>query len=126
MSPEPKALSFLPLTPAVFHLLLALVDGPLHGYAIAKAVSEHTGGQTELGPGTLYGTLTRMEESGLVRERVEAARSSEAARRKDENSRRRVYEITALGRSVARAETRRLSELLAVARGKALLSPKGR
>jgi DNA-binding PadR family transcriptional regulator len=110
MSPEPKALSFLPLTPAVFHLLLALVDGPLHGYAIAKAVSEHSGGQTELGPGTLYGTLTRMEESGLVRERVEAARS------KYENSRRRV----------ARAETRRLSELLGVARGKALLAPKGR
>jgi len=108
---ETRAQSFLPLTPAVFHLLLALADGPLHGYAIAKAVAEHTSDAIQLGPGTLYGTLTRMAASELVRERRQAP----------DDDRRRTYELTPLGRAAAKAEARRLAELVAVARSKSLL-----
>lgn len=111
---DARAQSFLPLTPAVFHLLLALADGPLHGYAIAKAVAEHTSDAIQLGPGTLYGTLTRMAGSELVRE------PSVAGRKKDD--RRRTYELTPLGRAAARAEARRLAELVTVARSKSLLT----
>lgn len=107
------ARSFLPLTPAVFHLLLALTGGALHGYAIARAVAENTNDEVRLGPGTLYGTLARMSEAGLVRER-------------SRDERRRTYELTPLGRAVAKAEAVRLEQLVWVARGKALLSPGGR
>jgi DNA-binding PadR family transcriptional regulator len=112
MDTQREALALLPLTPAVFHLLLALADGPLHGYAIAKAVAEHTSDAIQLGPGTLYGTLTRMAESGLVRE---------VARPSKEDDRRRTYELTPLGRAAAKAEARRLAELVSVARSKSLL-----
>lgn len=113
---DTRAQSLLPLTPAVFHLLLALIDGPLHGYAIAKAVAEHSGRQVQLGPGTLYGTLTRMAGAELVREL--------SATSKDD--RRRVYELTPLGRAAAKAEARRLALLVSVARGKSLLRPEPR
>lgn len=106
--------AFLPLTPAVFHLLLALADGDRHGYGIAKEVSERTGGRVRLGPGTIYGTLNRMRDAGLVEER--------GAEGNDE--RRRYYRITTLGRDVARAEARRLVELVGIAREKALISRK--
>jgi DNA-binding PadR family transcriptional regulator len=112
MDTRRDALSLLPLTPAVFHLLLALADGPLHGYAIAKAVAEHTSEAIQLGPGTLYGTLTRMADAGLVRE---------LARPSKEDDRRRRYELTPLGRAAAKAEARRLSELVSVARAKSLI-----
>jgi len=111
MDTQREALALLPLTPAVFHLLLALADGPLHGYAIAKAVAEHTSEAIQLGPGTLYGTLTRMAESGLVREHSRVSK----------DDRRRTYELTPLGRAAAKAEARRLSELVTVARSKSLL-----
>lgn len=112
-SVETRAQSLLPLTPAVFHLLLALAEGPLHGYAIAKAVADHSDNSVRLGPGTLYGTLTRMADSGLVREH-------------SADDRRRVYELTPLGRAVAKAEARRLSQLVIVARRKSLLSRPGK
>lgn len=111
-SADARAQSLLPLTPAVFHLLLALADGPLHGYAIAKAVAEHTSQSIRLGPGTLYGTLTRMSESGLVRGLTGTSK---------DDDRRRNYELTPLGRAAAKAEARRLAELVSVARGKSLL-----
>ena len=106
-----RAASLLPLTPAVFHLLLALADGPLHGYAIARAVAEHTSQAIQLGPGTLYGTLGRMADAGLVRER-------------SQDDRRRVYELTPLGLAAAKAEARRLAELVSVAQRKFLLPRK--
>jgi DNA-binding PadR family transcriptional regulator len=112
MHTQRDALGLLPLTPAVFHLLLALADGPLHGYAIAKAVAEQTSEAIQLGPGTLYGTLTRMADAGLVHE---------PARQSKGHERRRVYELTPLGRAAAKAEARRLAELVSVARGKSLL-----
>lgn len=111
-----QALSFLPLTPAVFHLLLALSDSDRHGYGIAKEVAERTGGRVRMGPGTIYGTLTRMRDAGLVEERV-----PEADRRPGDE-RRRYYRITSLGRTVARAEARRLAELVDIARDKALIA----
>ena len=111
-SPE----SHLPLTPAVFHILLALADGDRHGYAIAKEVAERTDRSVRLGPGTLYGTLTRMLDAGLIQE------GAGSGRKRADDERRRYYRLTGLGREVAKAEARRLAALVAVARDKALLS----
>ena len=111
-----QSTSFLPLTPAVFHLLLALADADRHGYGIAKEVAEHTGGRVRLGPGTIYGTLNRMRDAGLVEERHTAAGAD-----RDGDDRRRYYRITPLGRAVARAEASRLLELVDIARDKALI-----
>jgi DNA-binding PadR family transcriptional regulator len=110
-SDKGQAAAFLPLTPAVFHLLLALSDTDRHGYGIAMEVAERTAGRVRLGPGTIYGTLNRMREAGLVEERDGDAR----------DERRRYYGITALGRAVARAEARRLVELVDIARDKAVI-----
>jgi DNA-binding PadR family transcriptional regulator len=104
--------SFLPLTPAVFHVLLALSSGKAHGYGISKEIAERTDGLIKLGPGTLYGTLTRLVDAELVRD---------TSGRKNEDPRRRFYELTPLGRSVAQAEARRLASLVSVAREKSLL-----
>ena len=112
--------SLLPLTPAVFHILLALADTDRHGYAIAREVSERTSGHVRLGPGTLYGTLGRMVDAGLIEERARAHGRAAAAA----DDRRRYYALTPFGREVARAEARRLSQLVDIARTKALLSPK--
>jgi DNA-binding PadR family transcriptional regulator len=108
-----QAASFLPLTPAVFHLLLALSDSDRHGYGIAREVAERTSGRVRLGPGTIYGTLNRMLEAGLVEERQPASQA---------NERRRYYRITTLGRAVARAEAGRLAELVDIARDKSVIS----
>ena len=110
------ARSFLPLTSAVFHILLALSDADRHGYAIAKEVSERTGGQVRLGPGTLYGTLTRLLNAGLVEERASRSKRSSPA-----DERRRSYRLTTLGRETVTAEAQRLSELVALPSTKDLL-----
>src|SRR5678809_933131 len=94
----------LPLTPAVFHILLALADGERHGYAIMRDVSNDTNGALRLGPGTLYGCLTPMLAAGLVEE------SDERPDPELDDERRRYYRMTDLGRSVVRAEARRLTE----------------
>jgi DNA-binding PadR family transcriptional regulator len=99
---DPAAL--LPLTPALFHVLLALVDGEKHGYAILKDVAERTGGQVQLGTGTLYGIVKRLLADGLIRE--SAAGSTE---------RRRAYRLTAFGRKVALAEAERLRDMVNLA-----------
>jgi len=106
---DPHAL--LPLTPAMFHVLVALADGQTHGYAIMKEVAELTGGAVRLSTGTLYGIIKRLLSEGLVRERGRAPRADD---------RRRSYELTAFGREVARAEAVRLEQTLAMARRKAL------
>jgi DNA-binding PadR family transcriptional regulator len=105
----------LPLTPAVFHILLALADADRHGYGIAQELAERTEGRVRLGPGTLYGTLVRMTEAGLVAEKPRAGKATAA------DERRRYYRITPFGKDVARAEARRLAHLVQVARTKALL-----
>ena len=113
MDPE----DLLPLPPPAFHILIALADGPVHGYAIMREVGERTGGRLRLGPGTLYGSIKRMLEQGLIEEaRAPAAEDAE---------RRRYYRLTRLGRRVAEAETARLADVLREAKAHGLLPQRG-
>jgi DNA-binding PadR family transcriptional regulator len=114
---DPEAL--LPLRPAVFHILLALSDGDLHGYGIMQEVAEHSAGQIKLGPGTLYGTIKRLLAQRLI---------SETDERPDpelDDERRRYYRLTDFGQQVLRAEVRRISKMVSVAQSKRLI-PKTR
>jgi DNA-binding PadR family transcriptional regulator len=104
---------FLPLTPAAFHVLLALADSPKHGYLILKDVEERTNGEVRLSTGTLYGLIKRFLDDELIIETRGAAGDDE---------RRRPYKLTALGRDVASAEAERLERLVAAARSARLLS----
>ena len=110
----PDARSFLPLKPADYLLLLALVEGEQHGYALAQAIAERSGGVLRLEPGNLYRVIRRLEDDGLV---AESGRRP-AAELDDE--RRRYYKLTALGARVAAAESSRLQALLASAPVQAL------
>jgi DNA-binding PadR family transcriptional regulator len=118
MSPVKTPDDLLPLTPPVFHILVALSDGERHGYGIMQQVKEDTDGALKLGPGTLYGCLERMLAAGLV---------EESDRRPDpqlDDERRRYYGITNLGARVVRAEAKRLAAAVKAARARRLL-PKG-
>ena len=105
----------LPLTPAVFHILLALADEERHGYGIMQEVSRRTEGKVRMGPGTLYGTIKRMLAEGLIRE------SDERPDPELDDERRRYYGLTGFGKTVAVAEAERLEHLVADARSKSLL-----
>jgi len=107
--------SQLPLAPATFQILLALVDRERHGYAIMKEVTTRTDGAVQLGPGTLYGALKRLLESGLVE------KGSERADPELGDDRRRYYKLTKLGLRVARLEARRLDAMVRAARQKKLI-----
>jgi DNA-binding PadR family transcriptional regulator len=102
--------SLLPLPPATFHILVALADDDRHGYAIMQDVAARTGGELKLGAGTLYRSVQRMLEQGLVVE-VSARPAPEL-----DDERRRYYRITPFGRAVAKAEARRLAQMLKLAR----------
>src|SRR5437667_3772643 len=104
--------ALLPLPPATFHILIALADDDRHGYAIIQDVAARTGGELKLSAGTLYRSIQRMLEQGLIVE----TRSRPAPELDDE--RRRYYRITSLGTAVARAEARRLADLVKLARAK--------
>jgi len=99
-----------PLPPAVFHILMVLADDDRHGYAIIQAIAERTGGRVRIGPATLYRSLQRMLEDGLVEERRERPAPDE------DDERRRYYRITSTGRKAARAEAQRLADLVTLAR----------
>jgi len=105
-----------PLTPPVFHILLALIDEDRHGYGIMQDVAEQTGGELQMGPGTLYGCLKRMLAAKLVEESGERPDPSLGPGSGEE--RRRYYRITAAGRRAAAAETERLAAALKAARSK--------
>ena len=105
----------LPLTPAMFHVLIALGDGEKHGYAIIKEVNHRTGGQLRLGAGTLYALVRRFLEHGVIEE------SSQRPDPALDDERRRYYRLTDFGRDVAAAEGRRLAELIRMAREKRLV-----
>src|SRR5215470_6333561 len=109
--------SFLPLPQAAFHILVALAQGDRHGYAIMQDVSAGTGGRLKLNPGTLYTTIRRLLEQGLVIE------LDERPDPEDDDERRRYYRLTDIGRQVARAEAERLQQALTFAR-QAGLAPK--
>jgi DNA-binding PadR family transcriptional regulator len=104
----------LPLTPPVFHILLALADGERHGYGILQDVARQTGNALQLGPGTLYGCLKRMLAARLVEE------SGERPDPALDDERRRYYRMTALGRETARAEAQRLAAAVNAARSRRL------
>lgn len=106
MDSDPQDL--LPLSPPVYHVLLALGNEALHGYAIMQAFNDKTEGREALLPGTLYATISRMVDAGLIEELSEPPESAD--------KRRRYYRVTAFGRDVARAESERIHRLLAVAR----------
>jgi DNA-binding PadR family transcriptional regulator len=110
-SPE----DFLPLTPAVFHILLALADGERHGYTIMQEVAESTDGRVKMGPGTLYGTLKRLLEARLIEE------SDERPDPEMDDERRRYYFLTDLGQKVVTAEANRYAGLVREARAKKLI-----
>jgi len=103
---------FLPLTPQQFHILLALTDGHLHGYAIIRDITDRTDGSLRLGTGTLYTALARLEALALVEESDSRPAAS------DDDERRRYYRLTPSGRAVLRAETARLETLVRHARRK--------
>jgi DNA-binding PadR family transcriptional regulator len=103
----------LPLTPIVLHILLALAEGERHGYAIAQEIETATSGRVRAGPGTMYGSIQRMLTAALI---------EEVATRAADDDRRRYYRTTTLGRRVLELELERLVDVVAIARGKSLLS----
>jgi DNA-binding PadR family transcriptional regulator len=112
----PMSESYLPLTPAVLDIMVALGDEEMHGYAIMQEVRRRTAGKRRLAPGTLYRSLRQMEERGWV---------VEAEERPDpdlDDERRRYYRLTDLGRRVALAEVERLEGLVDAARSKGFIS----
>ena len=110
-----KPETLLPLTPAVFHIMLALAEHECHGYGIMQEVARLTHGQLRLGPGTLYRSIQRLVLDGLIEERKDSAALEE------DDERRRYYRLTKLGLDVARAEAQRLATLVDAARQHGLL-----
>jgi DNA-binding PadR family transcriptional regulator len=110
--------SLLPLPAATFHILVALADRERHGYSILQDVAARTDGKVRLSAATLYSSIRRMLEQGLVRE------LSESPDPDSQDERRRYYGLTDFGRRVAMAEARRLTEMLAQARETGLIPKK--
>ena len=112
---DPGVEDLLPLTPAVFHILLALAGEERHGYDIMREVETITDGKMQMGPGTLYGSIKRMLRDGLI------AETDERPDPELDDSRRRYYELTDFGRRVLGAESKRLERLVEVVRRRNLL-----
>ncbi len=108
--PAPNPEEKVPLTPAVFHILLSLADGERHGYAIRRDIAAHTDGKLRLGPATLYRSIKHLVEDGLIEE--SDVRPDPAL----DDERRHYYRLTDFGRQVMVAEVRRLERVLALAR----------
>jgi DNA-binding PadR family transcriptional regulator len=116
MTDRPRPERFLPLAPVWFEILLALAAGELHGYAVMQEVARRSGGTVTLHPGSLYRALARLLEDALIVE-------LDARPAAGDDERRRYYQITRLGRTVAGAEAERLRALLRAAEDRALLDP---
>jgi DNA-binding PadR family transcriptional regulator len=112
-SSKADAEAYLPLTPPVFHVLVALADGEKHGYAILNEVTDRTQGKVRLSSGTLYAVIKRLLHDGLIDEVDE--------RPEQDDERRRYYGLTAFGKHVAAAEAERMEALLTAARAKRLI-----
>ena len=110
MVDKDEADALLPLPPITFHILIALADAELHGYAIIQEVAARTDGAVRLGAGTLYRSVQRMLEQGLIEE------TDERPAPELDDERRRYYSITRFGTAVARAEARRLQQLVKLAK----------
>jgi len=109
---DPQPADLLPLSPQVFQILLALAAGDQHGYAIMQEVAARSSGKLRLSPGTLYGSIKRMLEQGVIVELSERERP----RAPEDDERRRYYRLTPFGRKVAKAEVARLADGLEQAR----------
>lgn len=103
------------MTPAVFHVLLAMADGETHGYRIMQEVADRTRGRLKLGPGSLYFTINRLEESDMI---VESDVRPDPAL---DDSRRKYYRLTDYGQAVLEAELETLADIVEVARSKDLI-----
>src|SRR4051812_22842346 len=114
MQTDERTESLLPLPPATFHILVALADDDRHGYAIIQDIAARTGGDLKLSAGTLYRSIHRMLEQGLLVE------TDDRPAPELDDERRRYYRITPFGTAVARAEAGRLSRLLKMARARGL------
>ena len=114
--PDPRPESLLPLPVAVFHILIALADRDRHGYSIMQDVAARTGGKVQLSAGTLYSSIRRMLEQGLIEELAESPDPSST------DERRRYYRLTRFGRRAAAAEVARLNAMLQQARATGLVS----
>jgi DNA-binding PadR family transcriptional regulator len=111
--PDPDSL--LPLPTAVFHILVALADRDRHGYSIMQEVAARSAGKVQLSPGTLYSSIRRMLEQGLIEELAESPDPSST------DERRRYYRLTRFGRRAAAAEAERMTSLLSQARATGLV-----
>ena len=114
-----EAEAMLPLTPAVFQILLALAGGERHGYSIMREIASRTEGKARIGPGTLYRSIKQMLAAGLIEE------SDERPDPALDIERRRYYRLTPLGQRVAEVEAERLARLVDTARAKQLLPESG-
>jgi DNA-binding PadR family transcriptional regulator len=103
---EPKTQTFLPLKPQWFHIMLSLAGEEQHGYGIMQEVLQRTTGKVRLWPATLYGSIKRLIEAGLIEE------STARPAPEFDDARRRYYRLTPLGRDVLNAECERLQELV--------------
>jgi DNA-binding PadR family transcriptional regulator len=112
---DPTPESLLPLSPAIFHILIALADRDRHGYSIMQDVSGRTDGKVQLSAGTLYSSIRRMLEQGLIEELDESPDPSST------DERRRYYRLTRFGKRVAAAEVERLNSLVRQARATGLV-----
>ena len=117
MTPEVEQL--LPLSPTIFHILLALSNQERHGYGIVQEVMTMTQNQIQMGPGTLYGTIKRMLKAQLI------AESDERPDPAMDDERRRYYKLTDWGQQVLAAETQRIAALVSVAQAKQVLGGAG-
>ena len=102
--------ALLPLPPATFHILIALADSDRHGYAVIQDIAARTDGSVRMSAGTLYRSIQRMQEQGLI------AETRQRPAPDDDDERRRYYALTDFGSAVARAEARRLTQLVKMAK----------
>ena len=119
MDAQPAPEELLPLSPAVFHILLALANGERHGYGIMREIAAATNGQMHIGPGTLYRSIRQMLDAGMIEE------SDERPDPALDDERRRYYRLTGFGRQVAQAEAARLAQLVRAAEARRLLPGAG-
>ena len=119
MDTQPAPEDLLPLSPAVFHILLALATGEMHGYGIMREIAAATSGQMRIGPGTLYRSIRQMLDLGMIEE------SDERPDPELDDERRRYYRLTGYGRRVAQAEAARLAQLVRAAEARRLLPGAG-
>ena len=106
--------ALLPLPPATFHILISVADVERHGYAIIQDIAARTGGEIQMSAGTLYRSIQRMQEQGLI---VESRKRPDP---EEDDERRRYYQITSFGAAVARAEAGRLAQLIKLARARGI------